>query len=171
MSSRILCLPNLISKEHSLLLFKRGRFCKNLFSWVIFACCSIPSTAMLSTRRRQNWPPYLHCQYQKVSVSWKGINRESKFHHMWVRIYFQLVFGCLWIFLEECSSIHLQLGWVIFHWFLSISQVIAAFTPNHLSLPANNIIIIITILHHHHHHHQPPLLPISPRPASIFFKI
>ena len=30
-SSRILCLPNLISKEHSLLLFKNGKFLQNLY--------------------------------------------------------------------------------------------------------------------------------------------
>ena len=68
MSSRILCLPNLISKQHLLLLFQKGKFLQNLFSWVIFACCSIPSTAMLSTRRRQNWPPNLHCQIGSANI-------------------------------------------------------------------------------------------------------
>ena len=81
-----------------------------------------------------------------------------------------LFFICYFFFLITlkfprgiCSSIHLQFGWVIFHWFLSSSQVIAAFTPNHLSLPPNNSIIIITIIIKTIiHHHQPPLLPISP---------
>ena len=80
MSSRILCLPNLISKQHSLLLFQKGRFLQNLFSWVIFACCSIPSTGMLSTRKAPKLTS-LFLIPKKTSI-------KSSFHQVEVRIDF-----------------------------------------------------------------------------------
>ena len=77
MSSRILCLPNLISKQHSLLLFQKGKFLQNLFSWVIFACRSFPSTAMLSTRKASKLTS-LFLIPKKTSI-------KSSFHQVEVR--------------------------------------------------------------------------------------
>ena len=86
MSSRILCLPNLISHKHSLLLFKRGKFLqKSIFlSYFCLLLYSFHSHAF-----NKKTPKLTSLFTLPISESISIMKRhQSKFHQIWVRVDF-----------------------------------------------------------------------------------